>query len=73
MRCWEKFKATMKPTDDGDYKRRITRGFVSLHDFGLACSGLVCASDLFSVVLVLSGLCLPTNRIVGLVEIWINE
>lgn len=28
MRAWEKFKATMKPTDDKDYKRRITRGFV---------------------------------------------
>lgn len=22
MRAWEKFKATMKPTDDKDYKRR---------------------------------------------------
>ena len=29
MRCWEKFKATMKPVDDTDYKRRITRGFWS--------------------------------------------
>ncbi|KAK8813725.1 hypothetical protein AV274_1680 [Blastocystis sp. ATCC 50177/Nand II] len=29
MRAWEKFKATMKPTDDKDYKRRITRGFWS--------------------------------------------
>ncbi|KAK8792265.1 hypothetical protein WA171_002517 [Blastocystis sp. BT1] len=29
MRCWERFKATMKPTDDSDYKRRITRGFWS--------------------------------------------
>jgi hypothetical protein len=28
MGFWEKFKATMKPTDDGDYKKRITRGFV---------------------------------------------
>ena len=64
MRCWENFKATMKPTDDGDYKRRITRGFVRFPSLGLAFSGLVCASDLSSVVLVLSGLCLPTNRIV---------
>ena len=30
MRCWEKFKATMKPTDDKDYKRRMTRGFVAI-------------------------------------------
>ena len=33
MRCWEKFKATMKPTDDKDYKRRMTRGFVAIASF----------------------------------------
>ena len=31
MRAWEKFKATMKPTDDKDYKRRITRGLGSAY------------------------------------------
>ena len=54
--CWEKFKATMKPTDDGDYKRRITRGFVCLPDFDLDSSGLAYVLDLYSVVLIQSGL-----------------
>ena len=33
MRCWENFKATMKPTDEKDYKRRMTRGFVIIASF----------------------------------------
>ena len=33
MRCWENFKATMKPTDEKDYKRRMTRGFVIIAIF----------------------------------------
>ena len=46
MRCWEKFKATMKPTDDKDYKRRMTRGFVAivLFSFILQRSGLAVGS-----------------------------
>ena len=46
MRCWEKFKATMKPTDDKDYKRRMTRGFVAivLFSFILQWSGLAVGS-----------------------------
>ena len=46
MRCWEKFKATMKPTDDKDYKRRMTRGFVAIAFFSfiLQWSGLAIGS-----------------------------
>ena len=63
----------MKPTDDGDYKRRITRGFVCLPDFDLDSSGLVYVSDLYSVVLIQSGLWLPTNLIVRCVDFWLRE